>query len=191
MLSATARDAVLTLQLAVAWAGERGEDEPRLGWWDTDMISKYGGHALLRDLAPRTFAWAALEVAREAARRRDAAARGRDANADRLISLFRFGFDVDEQLADRLAELKRASQPPEAALPALGALIGAWDRDGFVSWLEALSDAPNVVNDPAGRRLTGTPNGDVVETARRLARALVPLGDNYLCPHYRDASAAD
>ena len=190
VLAPPERDAILTLQLAVAWAGERGEDEPRLGWWDTDMVSQYGGHTLLRAVAPRTYAWAALEVAREAARRKDEAARARDADADRLVSLFRFGFDIDEQLEDRLAEHKREGLAPELALPKLSALFERWDRNRFASWLEAV-DAPNTVNDPTGRRLTGAPPSDVVETAQRLARALAPFSDNYPCPHYRDASAAD
>ena len=38
-------DATLTAQLAVAWAGEGGE-ETRLGWWRSDMVSEYGGEYL-------------------------------------------------------------------------------------------------------------------------------------------------
>lgn len=190
VLTGSACDAILSLQLAVAWAGESGHDEPRLAWWDTDMVSKYGGHDLLRRLAPRSFKWAALEVAREAARRNDEAARAGDANPDRLVSLFRLGFDVDEQLQDRLAEHKRGQCSPDSALSQLGELMASWDRDRLVNWLDT-TDAPKVVNDPVGRRLTGPPPDDLVETASRLARALVPLGDRYPCPHYRDASAAD
>jgi hypothetical protein len=119
MLTDVQLDTLLTLQLATAWAGERSGDEPRLGWWATDMVSEFGGHALFARLTPRTAQWAALEVAREAARRTDAAARAKDANPDRLRSLFSLGFAVDEQLADRLAlpqALRRAArgQPPRA-----------------------------------------------------------------------------
>ena len=38
-------DLVLTAQLAVAWAGEGGE-EPRLAWWRSDLASEYGGEDL-------------------------------------------------------------------------------------------------------------------------------------------------
>jgi hypothetical protein len=81
------------------------------------MVSEFGGHALFARLTPRTAQWAALEVAREAARRTDAAARAKDANPDRLRSLFSLGFAVDEQLADRLALHKRSGEPPEVSLP--------------------------------------------------------------------------
>ena len=37
-LSSATIDAILTAQLAVAWAGEGGE-EPRLKWWRTDLVS--------------------------------------------------------------------------------------------------------------------------------------------------------
>lgn len=79
--------------------------------------------------SPRTAKWAALEVAREAARRTDAAARGRDANPARLRSLFSLGFAVDERLADRLVFHKRSEDPPEVVLPELGTLLARWDRD--------------------------------------------------------------
>lgn len=47
MLTDAQLDVLLTLQLATAWAGERSGDEPpRLGWWATDMVSEFGGHAL-------------------------------------------------------------------------------------------------------------------------------------------------
>ena len=77
MLTDVQLDTLLTLQLATAWAGEHSGDEPRLGWWATDMVSEFGGHALFARLTPRTAQWAALEVAREAARRTDAAARAK------------------------------------------------------------------------------------------------------------------
>ena len=33
-------DRILTAQILVGWAGEKGE-EPRLGWWRTDLISEF------------------------------------------------------------------------------------------------------------------------------------------------------
>lgn len=42
-------DGILTLQLAVAWAGEAGE-EPRLRWWRTDLAGEFGGRDLFERL---------------------------------------------------------------------------------------------------------------------------------------------
>ena len=84
-------DGILVAQLAIAWAGESGE-EPRLGWWRSDLTSEFGGEDLLQRLLPRTWRWATLQGAREAARRRDAEARGKDHAPDSLLSLFRLGF---------------------------------------------------------------------------------------------------
>lgn len=186
MLPPEALDAILTCQLAVAWAGESGDDEPRLRWWETDMVSKYGGLALFEQLTPRSAHWAALEAAREAARRVDDKARSKDADPDRLLSLFRLGAALDELLHDRLLEHKRQGRPVQEALPGLAALMTAWDRDAFARWAKQ-GDKPNVVNDPSGRRLTGAPPADRLEVVRRLAHALLPLADAYPFPHYRDA----
>ncbi|MEE9383575.1 MAG: BREX-6 system BrxE protein [Nannocystaceae bacterium] len=188
MLPPNQLDTILTLQFAVAWAGESGDDDPRLKWWDTDMVSKYGGHALLKELAPRTAEWAALEVAREAARRADETATRRDADPDRLISLFRFGFALDEQLQDRIASHKLSGRTPTQALEKLPERLTTWNADAFADWL-ASGDKPKVVKEPVGRRLTSGPPQDPCETARRLAQALVPLTASYPCPHYRSASA--
>lgn len=190
MLSPKQLDEILTLQLAVAWAGEGGEQEVRLRWWETDMVSKYGGRALFDLLTPRTAAWATLEAAREAARRVEEQARNKAADPDQLISLFRFGFAIDEQLQDRLAEHKRNGISPELALPRLAELMRKWDREAFVAWVR-VGDKPNCVNDPGGRRLTSAPPADPVDTARRLAYALAPLVDAYPFPHYRDGARAE
>ena len=178
-------DSILAIQLAVAWAGESGDDEPRLRWWDTDMVSKYGGLALLEQLTPRTAAWAALQTALEAARRVDAKARERDASSDDLVSLFHFGLPLDELLLDRLRELKRQGIAPTEVLPTLGELLERWDQKRFEAWL-AGDEAPNVVDEPVGRRLTGKSPQDAVVAARCLAHALLPLGEDYPFAHYRD-----
>ena len=81
--SAATLDAILTAQLAVAWAGEGGE-EPRLKWWRTDLASEFGGEDLFKRVLPHTWPWAVLEGAREAARRHDADVRARDADPDRM-----------------------------------------------------------------------------------------------------------
>ncbi|MEX1364079.1 MAG: BREX-6 system BrxE protein [Nannocystaceae bacterium] len=185
MPTPTQLDAILTIQLAVAWAGESGDDQPRLRWWQTDMVSTYGGLALLGQLAPRTKPWAALQAALEAARRVEQRARDRDAEPDRLVSLLALGPTIDERLIDRLLEHKRREASPEQALPGLGEFLVGWSRAGFEAWV-ANGDAPKVVADPAGRRLTGAPPDDPVTTAQRLAHALLPLPDAYPFPHYRN-----
>lgn len=117
-------DAILTAQLAVAWAGESCE-EPRLGWWRSDFVSEFGGEDLFKRLLPHTWSWAVLEAARESARRHDAERRQRAADPDQLVTLFRFGFALDERLDDRLLFLKRQGQTPFESLPGLKDLLSA------------------------------------------------------------------
>lgn len=179
-------DAILAIQIAVSWAGESGEDERRLGWWRSDMVSRYGGHDLLQRLTPLTWRWAALESAREAARRVDARVRASGAEPDLQVSLFRLGFDCDEALQDRLRFHKMSGKAPVEALPDLQFIDKPWDRLAFADWL-ARSEAARVSVVPAGRRLVGPMPDDPLVAARRLAHALVPLDDVYPCPHFRDS----
>ncbi len=202
MLSETQLDEILALQLGFAWAGEAGdEDERRLAWWKTDLVSKYGGQALFARIAPRTAEWASYEVAREAATRVDAERRSTDANPDNLLSLFHFGFAIDEQLQDRLLALKHAGQPPKQALARLAPLPDTWSREGFSSWISAgpaPAKPPKTVQDPSGLRLSGELPAHPLDQARALAAALAStLGskggsrpERYPCPHYRDARAS-
>ena len=108
-------DAILGLQLTVAWAGERAAEPERLGWWDTDLVDEAAGGDLFARLVPRTAAWAGLELAREAAKRVDAAAREKLATPDDWVSLYHFGFQLDEALNDRLAHHKRLGAAPAPA----------------------------------------------------------------------------
>jgi hypothetical protein len=188
-------DDILTLQLAVAYAGERaaerGQPAARLGWWNTDLVDEHGGHDLLQRLFPQTFRWAALEAAREAARRRDHALRkGALGSADDAITLFRLGFEVDEQLGERLLEHKRSGRPPAQALPGLAEILdddpAAWDVDAFVAWLDGSGTRARYEEAPAGRELADRPPSGAAERARRLASALLPLpADRYPLPHWR------
>lgn len=130
-------DSALTAQLLVGWAGEAGE-EKRLGWWRCDLVSEFGGEDLFRRLLPATWAWATLQGAREAARKKDAELRRQDHNPDRLLSLFSLGYEVDARIEERLLELKRAGAPPTAALPGLAELLDpVWSKQRFVDWVEA------------------------------------------------------
>lgn len=177
-------DHILTAQIAVAWAGEGGE-EPRLAWWRTDLCSEYGGEDLFKRLLPSSWPWATLQATREAARRHDAAGRGRDADPDRLVSLFRLGFEIDERVDERLRELKLTGKPPAEALPGLRELITPeWDRTHFAAWVEA-HRRPTIEAAPAGRRVTGAPPESLDLLVDNLVGALAPLGAEYLLPHYR------
>src|SRR5690606_27085265 len=77
-------DFALTAQITVAWAGEGGE-EPRLGWWRSDLVSEYGGKDLFRRLLPHTWQWAVLQAVREAARRKDAELRAKAHDSDHVL----------------------------------------------------------------------------------------------------------
>lgn len=177
-------DYVLTAQLAVAWAGEGGE-EPRLGWWKTFMVHEDGGLALFADLTPATHRWVVFQGAREAARRADAAMRAGDHDPDRLYTLFRFGFEIDERLDERLLDHKRAGRDPLVALPGLKELCTAqWDAAHFADWVVGHATV-SVQGAPAGRRLTGERPSDVERQARSLVAALHPASRSYPLPHYK------
>jgi hypothetical protein len=64
-LTDAAADAILGLQVTVAWAGEGRCSPRRLGWWDTDLIDEAGGGDLFKRLLPHTHGWASVEAARE------------------------------------------------------------------------------------------------------------------------------
>ena len=182
-------DRILTLQLAIGWAGEGKTDPPRLGWWRTSLNDEFGGEDLFKRLTPRTWRWAVLEASRSAARKVDAEARAQAADADQLVSLFRLGFELDEQLDDRLAELKRTSPDPTEALPELGKLTVAWAPDTFKSWLKSLG-APEVAASLIGRRLTGELPADPAARAQALTAAMAPLQDRYPAPHFKIGKSA-
>ena len=178
-------DMALTSQIVVAWAGETGE-ERRLGWWRSDLASEFGGEDLFSRLLPSTWRWAALQGAREAARRVDAELRGRDHEPDRIVSLFSLGFEMDERIEERLADLKRSGRTPVEALPGLAVTDKGWDPEGFWDWVDGHDEAGRTAA-PAGRRLTGAVPATVGEQARRLVAGLAPAADSYPLPHFRRA----
>lgn len=179
-------DRVLVAQLAVAWAGEGG-DEPRLAWWDTELMNEFGGEDLFRRLTPSTWRWAVLQGVRDTARRHDAASRAEAHDPDRLVSLFRLGFEVDERLDERLQDLKRSGRDPAHALPALHEVVrDIWDPEHFAAWVRGHGSADHVAA-PAGRRLRGEPPQSLELLVGRLVGVLAPLGRSYPLPHYRIA----
>lgn len=187
--SKEALDRILTLQLAVGWAGEGKTDPPRLGWWRTALNDKFGGEDLFKRLTPRTWRWAVLDAARAAARKIDTEARAQAADADQLVSLFRIGFELDEQIDDRLAELKRSVSDPIAALPELGEVTASWNADAFKAWLRNLG-TPEVTPSSIGRRLKGEPPDDPAATALALAAAMAPISEHYPAPHFKKSASA-
>ncbi|WP_411876405.1 BREX-6 system BrxE protein [Vulcanococcus limneticus] len=188
VVSASDLDQALTAQITVAWAGEGGE-EPRLSWWQTDLVSEFGGEDLLRRLLPKTYPWAMLQAVREAARRKDEELRAKASDPDQLVTLFRFGFELDEQVEERLQAHKRSGRSPQEALPGLVALLGTslhgpWDRAQFQEWVEAQGP---VQSDPVptGRLLKGAVPAGLDRRVQQLVAALAPLGDTYPLPHFR------
>ncbi|NRA34740.1 MAG: BREX-6 system BrxE protein [Polyangiaceae bacterium] len=172
-------DAILALQLTVAWAGEVAAEPKRLGWWDTDLVDEAAGGDLFSRLLPKTAAWAGLQMAREAAIRTDATGRARLAKPDAANTLFHFGFELDEALQDRLEHHKRHASVPGEVLSAGWGVESSWDKKQFAKFLGGL-EGSKVEDNPAGRKLKS--GADPAETAQRLTAALLPLSAEYPLP---------
>jgi hypothetical protein len=114
----------------------------------------------------------------------DAEARAHAADGDQLITLFHFGFTLDEQLDDRLADHKRSEAEPAEALPRLAATRQPWNVDTFVQILHDLATAPTATSS-IGRRLKGAMPTSPVDAARQLVAAMVPPGVRYPTPHWK------
>jgi hypothetical protein len=168
-------DAILQLQLLVAWAGESS----RLGWWNTNLLDPDGGLDLLHRMAPRTAAFAGWELVRAAAIATDAGRRGAQAERDRMVTLFHLGVDLDEALADRLREIK-LSGGTLAGLPDSDA---PFEREAFAVRLAALG-VVDAEPRASGRRIKGPMPIEPDVRAKRLAAALVPLADHYPLPYF-------
>jgi hypothetical protein len=175
-------DAILAIQVTIAWAGEGRCSPRRLGWWETDLIDEAGGGDFLARLLPQTHAWASLEAVREAARRTDAKARARMADPDRMRTLYFLGFDVDEQLGDRLAAHKRSGRAPAQTLVLPLPLTADFSKEKLVSSIGGGDVAFNTV--PNGRQVKGRRPDAVDLVVKRLAAALVPLAAQYPLPFY-------
>ncbi|HEY4014312.1 MAG TPA: BREX-6 system BrxE protein [Polyangiaceae bacterium] len=176
-------DAILALQVTLAWAGEGRCSPKRLGWWDTDLINQDGGGDFFARLLPQTHQWASLEAVREAARRSDAKARGKMADPDKMRTIYFLGFELDEQLGDRLAAHKRTARQPAEALPLPIPLTEDFSREKLISLLHGADVAFSTV--PNGRELKGKRPDAPDVLVSRLAAALVPLADQYPLPFFR------
>lgn len=186
-LSADALDDILALQLTVAWAGEKNARPARLSWWRTDILDEAGARDLLSRLTPRTQEWAALEAVREAAWRVDERMRLRSAVPDRTVTLFHLGFELDEQLDERLASHKRGGVPPAESIAARAAwgIARSFNGTAFEAWCGSQAARSKAEDTPdGGRRLLASPV-DPRERARALVSALVPFSSEYPMPHVR------
>lgn len=177
-------DEILAIQLTVAWAGEGRCKPRRLGWWDTDLIDEAGGGDFLQRLLPQTHAWASLEAVREAARRTDAKARGKMADPDKMRTLFFLGFELDEQLGDRLAAHKRSGRLLAQALPLPVPLTADFSKEKVSAAFQG-GDVSFTRVPPNGRQLKGQRPEALDVLAKRLAAALVPLVEEYPLPFYK------
>jgi hypothetical protein len=182
-LSSDDLDQILALQFSVAWAGESGGQPPRLGWWQSDLIDAESGGDLFARLLPRTHEWAGLSLARRCAVRVDAAGRANLRAGEGALTLFHLGFEVDEQLCDRVAEHRRHRRPSGDLLRHGLALGYAWSSDAFAKHLRALGTPPVEVT-TTGRRLNlKAKKLSPLEAARQLAAALLPLPNQYPLPY--------
>ena len=180
-LSPPELDEILALQLNVAWAGEAAGEPARLGWWKSDLVDPEGGGDLFARLVPRTAAWASLILVREAARRVDAATREQLGRGDRLVTLFHWGFAIDEQLGDRLAFHRHERHQPGQVFGS-GYLVGKpWSKEGLEAKLSSFGK-PQVQIAPGGREVQAK-GARGVELARLLASALLPLAPKYPLPY--------
>lgn len=186
--SSDACDRILTLQFAVAWAGEANAEPARLGWWKTDLVDLDGGGDLFQRLVPRTFAWASLQAVREAARVTEARQRDGLGSPDRVRSLFHLGFEVDERLRDRIGQLKRRGGPPSEALVDLPDTSSKFDSASFAAWLNARGPAVKGTVVPGGRELKAVAGEPVDALALRLASALLPFAAPFPLPFVREAA---
>lgn len=180
-LSPAHLDEILSLQLAVAWAGEAAGEPARLGWWQSDLVDAEGGGDLFARLVPRTAPWASLILVREAARRVDAAVREQSGLGERGLSLFHMGFSVDEYLADRLAFHRQQLHDPARVFGPDFFVGRAWSKAAFETLLAGFGQ-PKVEITPAGR-LVAAAKAQGLELARLLAAALLPLTAKYPLPY--------
>ena len=179
-----ALDEILALQFTVARAGEGLCEPARLGWWRTDLVDEAGGGDLLARQLPMTHAWASLEAVRAAAIMIDRQARSQLANPDMVRSLFFWGFTIDEKLDERLRHHKHALKKPPEVLPLRCDPAAPFSVNTLEQTLRFGVAAPHYQVVPVGRQLQGQAPADPIETARRLAAALIPLPDHYPFPHY-------
>lgn len=182
-------DAVLALQITVAWAGEGSGDVPRLGWWNCGLTDRDGGGDFFERSAPATARWAQLDAVRRAAMIVDQRIRRNHmAGHDHMRTIYHLGYVVDEALNERLRSLKQTGEEPGTALTFPVNLDGEFDRGAFDRFVDSLGDVPKPKIMPVGRELPGRPPEAVEVMMRHLIGALRPLPGMYPMPFYRAAA---
>jgi hypothetical protein len=181
-------DSLLSAQLIVAWAGEKGSSNDnasrRLGWWDTNLVDE-GAEYDLKELLPNTWRWATLQSVRQAAKIHDLTIRAKDHDPDRLLTLFSLGFEIDEKVDERLLQFKQNSKAIEEVLPDVASMItSGWSVERFTSWVTK-HGKESTTTVPAGRRLKGQPPEEIQAVVGRLVAGLAPLADIYPMPHFK------
>jgi hypothetical protein len=178
-------DAILALQILIAWAGESLSEPPRLGWWRTDLVEAEGGGDLFLRLLPKTHVWAGLEAVRKVAIAADQRARLSMANPDTIRTLFFWGFVVDEKLNERLAIHKRAGSKPLDILPIPLDLNALFSKADLEIALKLPNQTVNFQVLPGGREIAGLVPDSLELQAKKLGAALLPLAEKYPMPFFR------
>lgn len=183
-------DKILALQIMIAWAGEGACEPKRLDWWRTDLIDEYGGGDLFARLLPKTFKWASLEAVRQAAIEVDRRKRQEMVQPDEVRTIFFWGYDVDEQLNERLAFHKSSGEEPNRALSGISVNIfetsnQSFSREEFEEAIRIPNQNVEVVIVPNGREIVGDMLQGLEESAKKLAAALLPVVESYPMPFYR------
>lgn len=176
-------DRILAWQLTIAWAGEGNGELQRLGWWRTDLTDELGGGDFFQRLLPKTGRWAAFEAVREAAIRCDRKSRERLSISDSINTLFFWGFAIDEQLTDRLAEHKRGHKGINEALALHVDIDTPFNQQNFEAALKAASKTSYEVV-PEGRRIRADKLPSFEMRTHQLVDALLPLSESYPMPFY-------
>ncbi|MBV6626174.1 MAG: BREX-6 system BrxE protein [Rivularia sp. (in: Bacteria)] len=177
-------DKILALQIMIAWAGEGACEPKRLDWWRTDLIDEYGGGDLFARLLPKTCKWASLEAVRQAAIEVDRRKRQEMVQPDEVRTIFFWGYDVDEQLNERLAFHKSSGEEPNCALSDISVNIfetsnQPFSREEFEEVIRIPNQKVEVVIVPNGREIVGDMLQGLEESAKKLAAALLPVVESY------------
>jgi hypothetical protein len=108
------------------------------------------------------------------------------ADPDQVRTLYFLGFDLDERLAERLAELKRGGTTPTSALAFPVALDAPFSSEALTEALAlGAGRAPAYDVVPGGRQLEGAAPAAPELLVHNLAAALLPVAERYPTPFYR------
>lgn len=179
-------DGILGLQIAVAWAGEGGCGDSRLGWWNSGLADNDGGRDFFARATPASAEWSTLDAVRRGARMVDAQLRrARRGDPDRVRTLFFLGFDIDEQLDARLRTHKQLASRPQDVLAVPLPLNAPFDAAAFETFLGSLGTAPPYRIVSGGREIQSRLPQSIELTIGHLAAALRPFAPQYPMPFYR------